>query len=298
MMQKYIEKAGILIEALPYIQSFKNKITLIKFGGSAMTDENWMRNVLKDIVFLAEVGIRPVVVHGGGNRISEAMKELGKSPRFVQGFRVTDEETINTVEQVLYHETNAQIVEMISELGGKAEGLSGKTHEIIRATKHTLPAPDEDVDLGYVGDVETIFSQPITSVLHNGIIPVVAPIAFGSDGHTYNVNADTAAGEIARAIGAEKLVFLTDVPGIMTNPSDEASLISHLDISLVNHLIDKKVISGGMIPKILAGIKSVQGGVNKTHIIDGRIPHTLLLEIFTDRGIGTEIVNNQSEAAV
>ncbi|MEW6535130.1 MAG: acetylglutamate kinase [Candidatus Auribacterota bacterium] len=293
-MQKIIEKAGILIEALPYIQAFKDKITLIKFGGSAMTDENCMRNVLKDIVFLYSVGIKPIVVHGGGNRISEAMKELGKTPRFVQGFRVTDEETINTVENVLYGEINPQIVQMIEELGGKAEGLSGRVHKIINASKHTLPAPDQDVDLGYVGDVKQIYAHPVISVLHSGKIPVIAPLAFGADGHTYNINADLAAGEIARALGAEKLVFLTDVPGIMKDASDKSSLISHLDISLVSSLIDKKVITGGMIPKVMAGIRSVTSGVHKTHIIDGRLPHTLLLEIFTDRGIGTEIVQINS----
>ncbi len=293
-MKKIIEKASILIEALPYIQNFKGKVTLIKFGGSAMADEQWMANVLKDVVFLYSVGIKPIVVHGGGNRISNAMKRSGKSPRFVQGYRVTSEDIIDTVENILYGDINREIVNIIHQLGGQAEGLSGKKHEIILASKHKLDPPYENEDLGYVGDVERVYTQAITTVLHNDKIPVIAPLAFGRDGHTYNVNADLAAGEIARAIGVEKLVFLTDVDGIMTNPGDPDSLISHLDISFVNRLIKKEIISGGMIPKVTAGLRSVESGVEKTHIINGKIPHSLLLEIFTDRGIGTEIVKTNS----
>ncbi|MCD6460934.1 acetylglutamate kinase [bacterium] len=291
-MQKIIEKASILIEALPYIQSFKGRITVIKFGGSTMGDHQWVENILKDIVFLYTVGIRPVIVHGGGKKISEAMKKLGRKSEFAQGFRVTDETTIDTVENVLFKNINVELVKTIISLGGDAEGLSGKKHGIIRAKKHWLSPPDDKKDLGYVGDVEHIVAQPITSVLHNGKIPVIAPIGLGADGHTYNINADLAAGEIARAIGAEKLVFLTDISGILSNLDDKNSLISHLDITHINKLIKKKVISGGMIPKITAGIRAVEAGVEKTHIIDGRIAHTLLLEIFTDRGIGTEIVKN------
>ena len=289
-MQKIIEKASILIEALPYLQSFKGKITVIKFGGSTMNDQQWVENILKDIVFLYTVGIRPIIVHGGGKKISEAMKKIGKKATFVHGFRITDETTINTVEEVLFNDINTGLVNTITKLGGEAEGLSGKKHGIIRAKKHWLSPPEDKIDLGYVGDVEYISTQSITSVLHSGKIPVIAPIGLGEDGHTYNINADLAAGEIARAIGAEKLVFLTDVSGILSNPDDKNSLISHLDISHVSHLIKKKVISGGMIPKVTAGIRAVESAVGKTHIIDGRLPHTLLLEIFTDRGIGTEIV--------
>jgi len=289
-MQKIIEKASILIEALPYVQSFKGKITVIKFGGSTMDDKQWVENILKDIVFLYTVGIRPIIVHGGGKKISRAMKELGKKTTFIHGFRVTDEVTVNTVEDVLYNKINTELVDTITNLGGNAEALSGKKHGIIRAKKHWLNPPEDKVDLGFVGDVEYISTQPITSVLHNTKIPVISPIGLGNDGRTYNINADLAAGEIARAVGAEKLVFLTDVSGILSNPEDKNSLISHLDLSHVSKLIDKGVISGGMIPKVTAGIRAVESGVGKTHIIDGHLPHTLLLEIFTDRGIGTEIV--------
>lgn len=292
-MKRIIAKAGILIEALPYIQSFKGKITVVKFGGSMMDDPLWIEKILTDIVFLYTVGIRPLIVHGGGNKISEAMKKLGKKPRFVQGFRVTDAETIDTVEQVLFEDINAGLVQVIERLGGKAEGLSGKRHGIIKAKKHWLEQPFENEDLGFVGDVETVYTHAISSVLSHDAIPVIAPVAFGDDGHTYNINADIAAGEIARAIGSEKLVFITDVPGIMTDPANEDSLISHLDVDHVHQLIGKGVISGGMIPKVTSGIRAVGSGVHKTHIIDGRLPHSLLLEIFTDKGIGTEIVHNK-----
>lgn len=296
-MEKFIQKAGILIEALPYIQSFKGKITLIKFGGSAMANNTWMRNVLTDIVFLYTVGIKPVIVHGGGNRISEAMRDLGKTPKFVQGYRVTDEETVQTVEKVLFEEINHEIVELIKSIGGDAEGLSGKRHGLIVAEKHVLDAPFDKEDLGFVGNVKSIYTQPLTTLLHENKIPVIAPVAIGSDGYTYNINADLAAGEIARAIGAEKLVFLTDVDGIMRDKNDRNSLISHIDVDMVKNLIDTGVISGGMIPKVTAGQKAVANGVGKTHIINGMIPHTLLLEIFTDKGIGTEIVSRNNHMA-
>lgn len=259
-----------------------------------MADDSWMDSVLKDIVFLYSVGIRPVVVHGGGNKISEAMKKLGKTPKFVQGFRVTDEETILTVEHILYDEINAEIVERIKSLGGDAEGLSGKKHGIIQAVKHRLEPPFDTEDLGFVGDVERIHSQVITSVIHQNKIPVIAPVALGTDGHTYNINADLAAGELARAIGAEKLVFLTDVAGILREKDDESTLFSHVDVELVDQLIEKNIIDGGMIPKVIAGVRAVKSDVNKTHIINGKLPHTLLLEIFTDKGIGTEIVKTNA----
>ncbi len=294
-MKKIIEKASILIEALPYIQSFKGKVTVVKFGGSMMDDPAWVEKILTDIVFLYTVGIRPLIVHGGGNKISDAMKKLGKKPRFVQGFRVTDAETIETVEKVLFEDINAQLVEMIERLGGNAQGLSGKRHNIIMAQKHLLPPPSNNEDLGFVGDVQAVYPQAITSVLSQNAIPVIAPVAFDEQGNTYNINADVAAGEIARSIGTEKLVFITDVAGIMTNPSDETTLISHLDSNRVEHLMEKGVISGGMIPKVTAGLRAVHSGVHKTHIIDGRLPHSLLLEIFTDKGIGTEIVQTQED---
>ncbi len=289
-MKEIIKKAGILIEALPYIQSFKGKVTVIKFGGSAMSDEHWIKNVLKDIVFLYTVGIKPVVVHGGGSKISAALKRLGRKTKFVQGFRVTDEQTIQTVEEVLFDKVNKDIVDMIRSIGANAEGLSGKKHDIIIAQKHTLDPPYDKHDLGFVGDVERINTHAITSVIKENKIPVIAPLGIGKDGKTYNINADLAAGEIAKAIGSEKLVFLTDVIGILKDQNNENSLVSHLDIGLVKSLIKKGIISGGMIPKVTAGMRAVNSGVNKTHIINGKLPHTLLLEIFTDKGIGTEIV--------
>ncbi len=288
-MEKLIEKAGVLIEALPYIQAFDEKFVVIKYGGSAMVNNSYEESVLRDLVFLEAVGMRPVVVHGGGNAISSRMKELGAQPNFVHGMRVTDKKTMQVVDEVL-SKINAQIVVTIFKFGGKAKGLSGKDHGLITAQKHFGRVDGKKVDLGYVGSVTSIKAEYIKETAYNYGIPVIAPVAVGEDGELYNINADTVAGEIAATLKAEKLILLTDVRGIMENPKEESTLISTLRKSNVDKLIKDGVIEGGMIPKVKSCLRALEGGVGKTHIIDARILHSLLLEIFTDKGIGTEIV--------
>lgn len=294
-MQEIIKKAEVLIEALPYIQSFRDKIVVVKYGGSALAEEGGSPTVLADLVFMVTVGMKPVVVHGGGKEISRRMKEAGVEATFVEGLRVTDAATMKIVEDTLFGVVNRGIVEGILERGGDAKGLSAKDAGIMGVTRHQAQVLDKEgrqrgVDLGFVGDVEWIDPDPIIRICSEDAIPVVAPIGLGEDGESYNVNADSAAGEIASALNAEKLVFLTNVTGIMRDANDEGSLISSLRVSDVDALIAEEGIQGGMIPKARACVRSVRGGVRKTHIIDGRVPHALLLEIFTMKGIGTEIV--------
>jgi len=246
--------------------------------------------VLKDIVFMASVGICPVIVHGGGPAINRRLEERGVETQRINGLRVTDKATMGVVEDVLFGEVNAGIVRDIEALGGKAAGISGKDAGVLNVRKHWANTADGPVDIGFVGDVERVSTEPITDLIEDGMIPVVAPIGRGEDGQSYNVNADTAAGEIAAALRAEKLVFLTDVTGIMRDPEESSTLISTLHVLDVDHLIEEAVISGGMIPKVEACVKAVKSGVRKTHVVDGRIPHSMLLEIFTREGIGTEIV--------
>lgn len=291
-MQKVIEKASVLIEALPYIQSFRDKIVVVKYGGSAIAEAAETDSTLIDIVFMATVGIKPVLIHGGGKEISRRMKEAGISAHFVNGLRVTDEATMQIVEDVLYHHVNRDIVAAIEGFGGRAEGLSAKEAMIMHVSKH-LPIVEDPTthttqvaDIGYVGDVERIDPQPIHNLCKEDIVPVIAPIGRGPDGRSYNVNADTAAGEIAVALNAEKLVFLTDVEGIIRN----SSLCSTVHVNEVKGMIRDGTITGGMIPKVTACLRAVKAGVRKTHIIDGRLLHSLLLEIYTDEGVGTQIV--------
>jgi acetylglutamate kinase len=285
-MEEMIKKADVLIEALPYIQSFYDKTIVIKYGGAAMTDPVIRRNVLEDIVFTSYVGMRPVLVHGGGPYISKRIEQLGKEVKFVKGFRVTDEETMEVVEDELSR-INREIVREIISLGGSAISLSGKEDHLIEVKKH----PEIDgQDIGFVGEITKINGDVIQKMLTSDIIPVISPIGIGKDGFTYNVNADQSAAEIARALGALKLVLLTNVRGILKNHPDPESVISHVNIAEVDALIESKVLTGGMIPKVKACIRALERGVKKTHIIDGQIPHCLLLEIFTDKGIGTEIV--------
>ena len=246
--------------------------------------------VLKDIVFMASVGICPVIVHGGGPAINRRLEEQGVETQRVNGLRVTDQATMEVVEDVLFGEVNAGIVRDIEALGGKAAGLSGKDAGVLNVHKHWANTADGQVDIGFVGDVERVYTKPIIDLIEGGMIPVIAPIGRGKDGQSYNVNADTAAGEVAAALCAEKLVFLTDVTGIMRDPAVSSTLISTLHILNVEDLIKEAVISGGMIPKVGACVKAVKSGVRKTHVVDGRIPHSMLLEIFTREGIGTEIV--------
>ena len=289
-LQGSIEKAATLIEALPYIQNFRDKIVVVKYGGSTMVGDQEEDTVLKDIVFMASVGICPVIVHGGGPAINRRLEERGVETQRINGLRVTDKATMGVVEDVLFGEVNAGIVRDIEALGGKAVGISGKDTGALNVRKHWANTADGPVDIGFVGDVERVSTSPITDLIEGGMIPVVAPIGRGEDGQSYNVNADTAAGEIAAALRAEKLVFLTDVTGIMRDPEESSTLISTLHVLDVDHLVEEAVISGGMIPKVEACVKAVKSGVRKTHVVDGRIPHSMLLEIFTREGIGTEIV--------
>lgn len=289
-LQTYIEKASTLIEALPYIQAFRDKIVVVKYGGSTLTDDDDVDTVLRDIVFMESVGINPVIVHGGGPAINRRLQLLNIETKRVNGLRVTDEPTMKVVEEVLFGQVNAEIVAAIDKLGGRAVGISAKEARVMHVSKHMPSSPEGPVDIGFVGDVERIDPGPLLEMADRGMIPVVAPIGRGESGESFNVNADTAAGEIAAALRAEKLVFLTDVKGIMGDPADDGSLLSTLHVGQVDGLIDTGVISGGMIPKVGACVKSVKAGVRKTHIIDGRIPHSMLLEFFTNEGIGTEIV--------
>ena len=285
-MEEMIKKADVLIEALPYIQSFYDKTIVIKYGGAAMTDISIRRNVLEDIVFMSYVGMRPILVHGGGPYISKRIEQLGKEVKFVRGFRVTDEETIEIVEDELSR-VNREIVREIISLGGSAISLSGKEDHLIEVKKH---GEIEGQDIGFVGEITKINGDVIQKMITSDIIPVISPIGIGKDGFTYNINADQSAAEIARNLSALTLVLLTNVRGIMKDQADTDSIISHISVAEVDELINSKVISGGMIPKVKACIRALERGVKKTHIIDGRIPHGILLEIFTDKGIGTEIV--------
>jgi len=289
-MRELIDKADVLIEALPYIQGFRGKIVVVKYGGSTM-EAGDPDSILRDIVFMECVGMRPIVVHGGGGAISKRLRERGISPRFVGGLRVTDADTIAIVGEVL-DEVNRGIVARLEEMGAHARGIGGKDR-IIHARKRVVEIEKdgrrETADIGFVGDVESVEASELKALCKRDVIPVIAPLGVDGEGQLYNINADTAAGEVAAAVKAQKLILLTDVLGIMRNRDDENSLIGTLRVSDVDTLIGAGVITEGMLPKVRAGVRSVQAGVKKTHIIDGRLPHSMLLEIFTDRGIGTEI---------
>ena len=290
-LQEYIDKAAVLIEALPYIQSFRDKVVVVKYGGSTMSAQGQADPVLKDIVFMESVGMKPVVVHGGGPAISRRLEELGIESRRVNGLRVTDRATMKIVEEVLCGEVNAGIAAAIQALGGRTAGVSAKESGVMHVRKHLALTKEGRVDIGFVGEVERIDPSPLFELIGRGMIPVVAPIGCGAEGESYNVNADTAAGEVAAALRAEKLVFLTDVKGILEDPDDETTLLSTVHVNEVEGLAREGIVGGGMIPKVNACVKSVKAGVRKTHIIDGRIPHSMLLEFFTDEGIGTQIVH-------
>ena len=286
--------AEVLIEALPYIRHFYDRQIVIKYGGAAMEDDTLIHSVMQDIVLMKYVGIRPIIVHGGGPRITTWMDKIGKVPEFVQGLRVTDAETVEVAEMVL-GSINKEIVSRINQHGGKAIGLSGKDANLVLAEKQETQVTDEngqkiDVDLGFVGKIIGINTESVTALDKGGYIPVITPIGVGVDGQTYNINADTMAGEIASAFQAEKLIMLTDTRGILRDLSNDASLMPTIRMREVDEFIKEEFIAGGMLPKVEACITALIGGVYKTHIIDGRIPHSLLLEIFTEGGIGTEIV--------
>ncbi len=283
-MDEAIKKADVLIEALPYIKKFRKKIFVIKYGGSILSENSIREGVLQDIVFLSFMGIKTVLVHGGGPNISDKMKKLGKKSEFVDGMRVTDRETLAIVEEEL-NELNKLIVDEINTIGGVAIGISGKDHGVIRAKKMKTK-----VDLGFVGEVVRIEKDFIEEELKGNSIVVISPMGIDDKKTEYNINADEAASSIAASLCAEKFVLLTNVRGVMRNPDDPESLIGSLSLDEVKSLIEENVIQSGMIPKVNACVDAISGSVKKTHIIDARIPHALLLEIFTDQGVGTEIV--------
>ncbi|MDD5128713.1 MAG: acetylglutamate kinase [Candidatus Omnitrophica bacterium] len=283
-MEEAIRKADVLIEALPYIKRFHKKVIVIKYGGSIMGDAKIRNGVLEDIVFLNFMGLRTILVHGGGPNISDRMRASGKKTEFVEGMRVTDEETLKLVEEEL-QVLNEMIVKEINDLGGKAVGLNGKNDDLIQVEKKKTK-----IDIGLVGNIKEINTGLLNEELRKDKIVVVLPMGRGKDKKTYNVNADEAAASIAASIQAEKFVLMTNVKGIMRNAEDKNSFISTLKVEEVKGLIESKIIQQGMIPKVDACVVAINGGVKKTHIIDARTPHGLLLEIFTDKGIGTEIV--------
>ncbi len=292
-IQSSMERADVLLEALPYIRRFYNKTIVIKYGGHAMIDEDLKDKFARDVVMMKYIGMHPVVVHGGGPQIGSLLKKLGKESKFIQGMRVTDEETMDIVEMVLVGMVNKEIVGLINRHGGKAVGLSGKDGNLIEAEKYYLNdekaknTPSEIIDIGLVGKVKTVNTELILSLTQNGFIPVIAPTGIGAQGETYNINADIVAGEVAAALKAEKLLLLTDVAGVL---DANKNLINTMTDKEALHLIDEGVVEGGMFPKVKCCLKAMRGGVKKAHIIDGRLKHAILLEVFTDQGIGTEIV--------
>lgn len=288
-MDKILMKAQTLIEALPYIQKFNNKKVVVKYGGSAMLDENLQLNVIKDVALLKLVGMQPIIVHGGGKEISKWVSLLGHESTFVEGLRVTDETTMEVAEMVL-GKVNKNLVQMLEKLGVKAVGISGKDGSTIKVEKKFVNGQD----IGYVGNITDVKADLINTLIDNNFIPVISPIGLDEDYHAYNINADDAACAVATAIGAEKLAFLTDIEGVYTNPSDKETLISVLTLEKADELMQNGFIGGGMLPKLKNCIDAVKGGVSRVHILDGRMEHCLLLEFFTNRGIGTAIINNES----
>ncbi|XHR27454.1 MAG: acetylglutamate kinase [Chthoniobacteraceae bacterium] len=286
----YLARTEALIEALPFIQKYRGQLFVIKYGGSAMEDEHTVERLLRDVVFLEAVGINPVLIHGGGKAITSRMREAGIKARFVNGLRQTSKEAIAIVEEVLSGSLNPKIVETINEFGGKAIGIPGKN--VFDVTKLPLQEDEEGkpVDLGFVGEVTGVDLPAIQRAVENEVVPVISPIGRDAEGAIYNINADTAAGAAASALGAAKMIYLSDVPGIMRDPKEADSLISTLSIKDVCSLIDEGIIAGGMIPKVVSAMNAIEKGVKKVHFIDGRIQHSLLLEVFTNTGVGTEIV--------
>jgi len=285
-----IRKAGALLEALPYLQNFRGQTFLIKVGGSAMEEASLVDSLLRDIVFLEAVGINPVLVHGGGKAITKAMKDANLEARFVAGLRVTDEKTIHIVEETLSRVINPDLVQRINMLGGRAVGLAGTSVFTGRRTMAKDPSGGALVDIGFIGEVTECSTELVDLAVKGEVVPVVSPVAKeAGTGHTLNVNADIAACALAKKLKAAKLIFLSDVLGVMRDPKDEATLIPTLNEASIAQLTREGVIAGGMLPKMDSAIESLRGGVGKVHLIDGRIPHSVVLEIFTDRGIGTEV---------
>ncbi|MGH7775542.1 MAG: acetylglutamate kinase [Candidatus Binatia bacterium] len=291
-MENFIGKAEVLMEALPYIRRFYGKTFVIKYGGSAMVDEDLKASFAQDVVLLKYVGINPVIVHGGGPQIDQTLEKMGIARQFVRGMRVTDQATMDIVEMVLVGKINKQIVNLINQHGGMAVGLSGKDGGLILARKMSVSVasdgePPEIIDIGLVGEIVGINPTVINSLDENKFIPVIAPVGVGEQGETYNINADLVAGQVAEALGAEKLILLTDVEGVKDK---KGGLLSTLKINQARKFIQDRVVGEGMIPKVECCIEALRGGVGKTHIIDGRVKHAVLLEIFTKEGVGTEVV--------
>ena len=289
-MQEYLKKAEVLIEALPYIQRFNRKIIVVKYGGSAMIDETLKKRVIEDVTLLKLVGFKPIIVHGGGKEISRWMEKTGKQPTFVNGLRVTDEETMEVAEMVL-GKVNKGLVQLVESLGVRAIGLSGKDGGLLRAQKKF----SDGKDIGFVGEVTSVDANVLLDLLEKDFLPIICPIGLGEDYQTYNINADDAAYSIAKAVHAEKLAFLSDIEGVYRDYEDKSSLITALTVDQANELIESGAISGGMIPKLQNCVGAIENGVSRVHILDGRIPHCLLLEIFTKKGIGTAILRNGEE---
>ena len=290
-IEKYLQKAEVLIEALPYIQKFNRKIIVVKYGGSAMSDEELQKNVIKDVTLLKLVGFKPIIVHGGGKAISKWVNKVGKEAEFVNGLRVTDAETMEIAEMVLGR-VNKSLVSMVQELGVKAVGISGKDGGLLKVDKKYSGGQD----IGFVGDIKEVDAKILYDLLENDFLPIVAPIGMDDNFDTYNINADDAACAIAKAVGADKLVFLTDVEGLYRDFNDKSTFISRLTASEADELIGSGIIGGGMLPKLNNCTSAIKNGVSRVHILDGRVPHTLLLEVFTNQGVGTAIISDDDES--
>jgi len=293
MIEQAIEKSAILIEALPYIQRFRGETVVVKFGGSIINDEQAYENILRDVAFMECVGLRPVVIHGGGKAITARLAEKNIKTEFLDGHRITDQATVEVVNQVLNHEVNPHLVELVESMNCKAKGIHGNTILEVEKKLETDVESGEEKDWGFVGEVVSVNVDSIIAALDEEIIPIVTPLGQDKEGQLYNINADVAAGAIARELKARKLVFLSDVPGIMMDPANPESIISSLNKKQVEQLIEDGVIAGGMLPKVGGALKALDAGIRKTHFIDGGMPHSLLLEIFTDKGVGTEIIADE-----
>lgn len=291
-MEQYLEKAKVLVEALPYIQKFNRKIIVVKYGGSAMTNEALKRKVIEDVTLLKLVGFKPIVVHGGGKEISNWVAKTGKEPQFINGLRVTDEETMEIAEMVL-GKVNKSLVQLVESLGVRAIGISGKDGGLLKVEKKY----SDGKDIGFVGEIKTVNSSVLRDLLEKDFLPIVCPVGLDDEWNTYNINADDVACAIAKAMDAEKLAFLTDMEGIYKDPCNPSTLISELQVTDAKELLESGCIGGGMLPKLHSCIDAIENGVSRVHILDGRIPHCLLLEIFTNKGIGTAILKEGENKA-
>lgn len=291
-MQAIIKKAEVLIEALPYIMKFRGEIIVVKLGGSALEDPKTAQSIIEDVSFMECVGMKPVIVHGGGKAISRGMKEQGVSTQFLQGLRVTHEKAMEVVERVFKKEVNPALVQMLKDTGAKTCAISGEEIFLVEKKTGVCGETGEKLDWGFVGVPVNVDIKPIMNLLKEGLIPVITPLGFCPDGKIHNINADLAAAATAKALKARKLAFISDVPGLLRDPEDHSSVMATLHVAEVEELIAHGVIAGGMLPKVESGVDALKGGVRKVHMIDGRMPHSLLLEIFTDKGVGTQIIQN------